>query len=246
MVGVAMTAPIAKALGKKTTYMLSFAALIVLSILFFYIPVTQSGYWWMLILQIVISVFTGIISPLVWSMYADVSDYAENRDGTASTALIFSSASMAQKFGGAFGGAAVMWILAAFGYNTEAGAVQTPEAILGLKLLMSWIPAAVSVIAIVTVFFYPLTKKRMESIQEELAVKRGPIIENASVSEEQGIGQERGGLWKGLPKVMRWAICVLAGIMAVEAVSALSAGVQKDATVAQADVECVVDFVKNA
>ena len=170
MIGVAMTTPIAKVLGKKTTYMLCFAALIVLSIAFFFVP--KTGYWWMLVLQIVISIFTGIISPLVWSMYADVSDFAENRDGTASTGLIFSSASMAQKFGGAFGGYAVMALLAAFGYNTATGAVQTPEAVKGLWILMSWVPAAVAALAIVIVFFYPLTKKRMEKIQEELAVKR--------------------------------------------------------------------------
>ena len=170
MLGVAMTTPIAKVLGKKTTYMLCFAALIVLSIAFFFVP--KTGYWWMIVLQVVISIFTGIISPLVWSMYADVSDFAENRDGTASTGLIFSSASMAQKFGGAFGGYAVMALLAAFGYNTATGAVQTAEAVKGLWILMSWVPAAVAALAIVIVFFYPLTKKRMEKIQEELAVKR--------------------------------------------------------------------------
>ena len=172
MIGVALTPFFAKALGKKTAYMASFIALIVLSIAFFYVPVSQSGYWWMIVLQVVISIFTGIISPLVWSMYADVSDYAENRDGTASTGLIFSSASMAQKFGGAFGGAAVMWLLAAFGYNTEAGAVQTPQAVEGLKILMSWVPAAVAALAVVCTAFYPLTKKKMEVIQEELAAKR--------------------------------------------------------------------------
>ncbi|MCF0167673.1 MAG: MFS transporter, partial [Bacteroidales bacterium] len=172
MIGVVLAVPISRAIGKKSTYIWTMAALIGLSVLFFYIPVSQSGYWWMLVLQVVISICTGIISPLVWSMYADVSDFAENRDGTASTGLIFSSASMAQKFGGAFGGAAVMWILSAFGYDTTEGAVQTSTAIEGLRLLMSWIPAAVSALSIIVVVFYPLTKKRMESIQEELAVKR--------------------------------------------------------------------------
>ena len=238
MIGVALAVPIAGKLGKKTTYISSFAALIVLSILFFYIPVTQSGYWWMLILQIIISIFTGIISPLVWSMYADVSDFAENRDGTASTGLIFSSASMAQKFGGAFGGAAVMWILAAFGYNTEAGAVQTETAIQGLKILMSWIPAAVSALAIVVVFFYPLTKKRMESIQEELAVKRGLVggtETEAAAEAEPAVPEKR--LWKGMPKAMRIVAAVLAAIIVAEAVATVALGTDKTANVA--DVEAV-------
>ena len=84
MVGVALAVPFSEKFGKKSTYMLSFATLILFSTLFFYIPVSQGGYHWLLIFQIVISIFTGVISPLVWNMYADVSDFAENRDGTAS------------------------------------------------------------------------------------------------------------------------------------------------------------------
>ena len=112
------------------------------------------------------------MSPLIWSMYADVADYAEYKDGTASTGLIFSSASMAQKFGGAFGGSAVMWLLAAFGYSTVAGAVQTETAIMGLRMLMSFVPAAIAALAVLVVWFYPLTKKKMEGVQVELAKKR--------------------------------------------------------------------------
>ena len=154
MIGVVLAVPLSRSLGKKSTYI--------------YLPCTPSGFWLMLAMQVVISVCTGIVSPLVWSMYADVSDYAELKDGTASTGLIFSSSSMAQKFGGAFGGAAVMWILAAFGYNTAEGAVQTEEALTGLNLLMSWIPAAVAVLAMIVVYFYPLTKKRVAEVDEKL------------------------------------------------------------------------------
>lgn len=173
MIGVVLAVPMSKHLGKKSTYIISMAVLIGLSIAFFFLPATTGGYWAMLIFQVVISIFTGVISPLVWSMYADVADYSELKDGTASTGLIFSSASMAQKFGGAFGGSAVMWMLAAFGYNTVAGAVQTDTAILGLRILMSWVPAAVAALSILVVWFYPLTKKKMEGVQAELSVKRG-------------------------------------------------------------------------
>lgn len=172
MVGVVLAVPMSRHLGKKTTYIVSMAILIGLSIMFFFLPATTGGYWTMLAFQILISTFTGVVSPLVWSMYADVADYSELKDGTASTGLIFSSASMAQKFGGAFGGAAVMWVLAAFGYDTTAGVVQTETAITGLRILMSWIPAAVAALAIVVVWFYPLTKEKMVKVEQELAVRR--------------------------------------------------------------------------
>lgn len=173
MVGVVLAVPLSKNLGKKSTYMLSMAALAGLSVVFFFLPPTAGGYWAMLGLQIVICVFSGVMSPLIWSMYADVADYTEFKEGTSSTGLIFSSASMAQKFGGALGGSAVMWLLAAFGYNTIAGEVQTETAIMGLRMLMSFVPAAIAALAVFIVWFYPLTKKKMEGVQVELAEKRG-------------------------------------------------------------------------
>ena len=172
MLGVSLAPWITGKLGKKTTFISCLTGMSVLSICFYFVPVTGGGYWGMLLLQILISILTGVGSPLIWSMYADVADYAEYRFDTSSTGLVFSSSSMAQKFGGAFGGAAVMWMLAGFGYDTTAGAVQTETAIMGLRVLMSWIPAAVAALAIIVTFFYPLTKKKMESVQAELAAKR--------------------------------------------------------------------------
>ncbi|MBO5787274.1 MAG: MFS transporter [Bacteroidaceae bacterium] len=169
MIGVAVATPITFKLGKKGTFLWSLFALIALCIAFYYVPTSGSGaYWTLMVLQILVCILTGIVSPLVWSMYADISDYAELKFKTASTGLIFSSSSMAQKFGGAFGASAVMWILAAFGFNTEEGAVQTADAVEGIRLLMSWIPAAVAAISAIFVFIYPLTTKRMKEINAEL------------------------------------------------------------------------------
>ena len=169
MVGVAIATPITFKLGKKSTFLYSLFAIMALCIAFYFVPTNSTaGYWALLILQIVTGIFTGIISPLVWSMYADISDYAELKFKTASTGLIFSSSSMAQKFGGAFGTSAVLWLLAIFGFNTTEGAVQTADAIEGLRLLISWIPAGIAAISALFIFIYPLTTKRMKEINNEL------------------------------------------------------------------------------
>lgn len=168
MAGVAMTPMITRKIGKKSTFMGCLVLLIVLSCLFFFVPLTTGGYWVMMLLQVVISVLTGVVSPLVWSMYADIADFAELKFKTASTGLIFSSSSMAQKFGGAIGGSAVTAILAAVGYSTEAGAVQTETALVWVRALMSFVPAAVAALSLLFLFFYPLTTKRMKEIQVEL------------------------------------------------------------------------------
>ncbi len=177
MLGVAATVPVAGRFGKKTSFILVNALLVVLSVAFYFVPSTPAGYWVMLIMQVVTSILTGIMSPLVWSMYADVSDYAEHRFHTASTGLIFSSSSMAQKFGSAIGGWATLTLLGSFGYITDAsalssGAVQPESALVCLRSLMSFVPALVSLIAIAIVHFYPLTTKRMAQIAEELRAER--------------------------------------------------------------------------
>ena len=179
MLGVSITVPIANCIGKKTTFILVDMLLIVLSITFFFIPCSPTGYRWMLIFQVLISILTGVMSPLVWSMYADVSDYAELKFKTASTGLIFSSSSMAQKFGGAIGGSAALWLLGGFGYITDPailaqGSVTQPEVALNcLRYLMSFIPAGVALVSLVVVYFYPLTTEKIEDINTRLkAVRR--------------------------------------------------------------------------
>jgi GPH family glycoside/pentoside/hexuronide:cation symporter len=175
MIGVATCVPLAAKFGKKTTFIAVNVGLCILSILFFFIPVSQTGFWLMLLAQILISMLTGVMSPLVWSMYADVSDYAEQRYKTASTGLIFSSSSMAQKFGGAIGGSAALWLLAACGYisnQPSAVSLQPDSALLCLRYLMSFIPAAVSLLAVLIVSFYPLTTAKMAQIDEQLKFQR--------------------------------------------------------------------------
>lgn len=178
MVGVMITVPVVRLLGKKNCFIGVNLMLAMLSILFFYVPLqTTVGYWIMLVLQILISVCTGIVSPLVWSMYADVSDYSELKYHTASTGLIFSSASMAQKFGSAFGGSGALWLLSAFGYVTyelDSGVavVQTAQALDGLRYLMSYIPAVVAIFGAFILLFYPLTTSRMAEIDGKLRIAR--------------------------------------------------------------------------
>ncbi|MDE6043168.1 MAG: MFS transporter, partial [Muribaculaceae bacterium] len=141
-------------------------------------PETNAGLLMMLLLQVVISVLTGVRSPRVWSMDADVRDYSELKNGSASTGLIFSSASMAQKFGGAIGGAAVMWLLDACGYVQGGEGVdavnltQPQQAITCLWALMTMIPAAVALLSMIIVWLYPLTTARMTAIVAELKTTR--------------------------------------------------------------------------
>ena len=169
MLGVVIAVPLSKRFGKKTTFIVSSAALVVLSILFFYLPLSNAGFIMMLLLQIIISIFTGIVSPLVWSMYADVADY--------------SSGSMAQKFGGAIAGSAILLVFDAFGLVPNAP-TQVDSAILGMKLTMSYIPAAIALVMGLIIYFYPLTTRRMTQISHDLA-SREQVPEGEKETEQE-------------------------------------------------------------
>ncbi len=172
LVGVVVTVPVSEKIGKKATFLLVLVAVTVLSIIVAFLPETPAGMWALLVSQILICIAIGINSPLLWSMFADVADYSELKNGRASTGLIFSSSSMAQKFGAAFGSAIVLWVLMAFGYDNTKGAVQTPEALATIKALISWISAIGSAAGIAIMLGYPLTDKKMSEIRQELSKKR--------------------------------------------------------------------------
>lgn len=170
MIGVALSAPLSNKFGKKQTYMAAMAIAAVLSTFFFILKPDQIAL--ILLLQTLISICAGYVLPLLWSMYADIVDDQELKTGRRATGLIFSSSSMSQKMGWAIGAALTGWLLAAFGYSPDA-AVQPESAINGVKLMMSWLPAISCVLAIISMFFYPLSEKKVKAITEELERRRG-------------------------------------------------------------------------
>lgn len=172
LVGVVVTVPISEKIGKKATFIAVLVAITVFAAAVAFLPETTAGMWMLMAAQILICIAIGISSPLLWSMFADVADYSEYKNGSASTGLIFSSSSMAQKFGAAFGSAIVLWVLMAFGYDNAKDAVQTPEALATIKALISWIPAVGSAVGVLIMAFYPLTDRKMSEIREGLKARR--------------------------------------------------------------------------
>lgn len=124
----------------------------------------------MLILQILISACAGSIFPLLWSMYADIADYSKWRTGRRATGLIFSSSSMSQKFGWSIGGALTGWLLGYFGF--QANVEQTPEALQGIRLMLSLLPAMGTLLSVIFISLYPLTEQKLHTIMNDLNTQR--------------------------------------------------------------------------
>jgi GPH family glycoside/pentoside/hexuronide:cation symporter len=107
---------------------------------------------------------------LLWSMFADAADYSEWRTGRRATGLVFAASLMCTKIGGALYSAATGWLLAGVGFQPNVA--ETPQVLHGLVLLMSLIPAAIAVVYLVLVFYYPLNEKRLAEIESDLHVRR--------------------------------------------------------------------------
>ena len=168
IVGVVLTAPVSNRFGKKRTFAFSMLMTAVLSIVFYWFD--KDDIVLIFVFQCVISMFAGSIFPLLWSMYADCADYSELNTGNRATGLILSASSMSQKFGWAIGTALTGWLLSYFGF--EANAVQSAETIDGIKMFLSWLPAAASVVSVIFILCYPLGEQKVAKIIEQLNIKR--------------------------------------------------------------------------
>ena len=168
IIGVILAKPISSKIGKKKTFLLSTISSAIFSVLLYFLQPHQIIL--IFLLNILIGISAGIVLPLIWSMYADISDYSEWKSGRRATGLIFSSSSMSQKFGWTLGGALSGWILAIFGFQPNVE--QTDLSLLGIRLMISIIAAIGALLATIFILFYPLSEDYMKKIESELELAR--------------------------------------------------------------------------
>ncbi len=153
--------------SKKKAFYVATLICIVFSVAFFFVPMDASYIWVMIALVVLTSVGVGLYSPLLWSMYADVADYATEKNGTSSTGLIFSSGTMSQKFGSAISGSLVALLLGVAGFvsgtNPETGetviTITNEESVRQMIwCLFSIFPAIIACLMILLVIKYPIKK----------------------------------------------------------------------------------------
>ena len=124
--------------------------------------------------QIVGSLTGGPISALLWVLYADTADYSEWKTGRRATGLVFSASIMSTKIGWTVGSVIAGTILAWTGF--VANVAQNVDVQNGLKAMMSIIPVAAGVIAlIILVFFYKLDEVTMAKIKADMDERRKAI-----------------------------------------------------------------------
>ena len=156
-------------LGDKRQLMVWLSTLnAIVMALFYFVPQDAAGM--MFVMNVLGALIAGPTIPLVWSMFADVADYGEWKFGHRSTGLVFSGVQFAQKFGLAIGSAMAGWMLAGFGYVADAE--QSPEAIQGIRLMFTVLPALFAVGGVVAIWFYPITGEDVKRMGQDLAAKK--------------------------------------------------------------------------
>ena len=153
--------------SKRKAFIVAALICAAFSVCFFFVPMSPKYIWVMIALVVLTSVGVGLYSPLLWSMYADVADYATEKNGTSSTGLIFSSGTMAQKFGTAISGSLVALFLGLAGASMTTDAmgnsIVDEASITSSVLTMIWslfslFPAAMALLMVLLIHKYPIRK----------------------------------------------------------------------------------------
>jgi GPH family glycoside/pentoside/hexuronide:cation symporter len=167
--GAVLMTPLSLKLGKKNVFigslLLSGATI---SLLAFCGP---SAIVAIFVLGLLSEFIGAMFSTLTFVMLGDAADYSEWKNKRRATGLVYSAGSFSTKFGGGIAGAIIGFVLASYGYDGQ-DSVAIQEAIPGIKMLMSWIPGLIALGAASIMLLYPLNKKMMDDISDELQERR--------------------------------------------------------------------------
>ena len=152
--------------GKKQTFIVCLTLTAIFTAMFYFPAKDNIGF--MFVLNFLKSLAYAPTVPLLWAMIADVADHSEYVHYRRATGFVFAGVVFALKAGLGVGGAILGFLLSGFGYISGAGVAQSDSAIHGIILSSSLIPAATFFVGVIALFFYPITKKYNEKMQQNL------------------------------------------------------------------------------
>lgn len=110
----------------------------------------------------------------MWALVPEVVSYGEWKHGKRNAAIVNALMSTFFKIGFTLGGAVPLMMLGAFHFN-ETATTQSARALSGINITFIWIPLIFAAIAMILMFFYPLTDKNVDEMNAELDVIRANI-----------------------------------------------------------------------
>lgn len=167
LIGSALAKPLTDWKCKVTIFWWTNAALTLLSIAMFFIPIQAS--FTMFAFIFVIGVLHQLVTPIQWVMMSDTVDYGEWCNGKRLTGISFAGTLFVLKLGLALGGALIGWALAGSGYEAAAPR-QNSMTLTIIVSLFTLVPAACYLLsAIIARRYYTLKTPLLKSIVAQLA-----------------------------------------------------------------------------
>lgn len=164
-IGTLLAKPLTDKFCKVKVYKYATAAIALLCACVYFI---DSQYVYLIIaLHVFIGLLQQMTTPIIWVMMNDTVDYGELKTGHRMTAFTFSGSLFILKMGMSIAGAVAGWVLAFYGY--QGGEEQSAQAIDGISLLFTLIPAIASFLAFILIQYYTLNKQKMRNIHQQIS-----------------------------------------------------------------------------
>jgi Na+/melibiose symporter-like transporter len=168
IIGVLMAKPLADRFGKKAVFTVGLSGAALVQACFVFLrPENVNA---MFMMNFLSSLSYGPTIPLLWAMIADTADYSEWKNGRRATGFVYAGIVFALKAGLGLGGAFILWVLAAYGY--EVATSRTPEVQQGIRLMASVFSAIPFALGVICMLFYPISKALNLQIGDELEERR--------------------------------------------------------------------------
>lgn len=120
-------------------------------------------------LQLRLDPYTELFMMVGMVLIANVADFEEWRNGQPMVGMVNSASSFGAKVGSGIGSGIIGWVLALFGYASQA-AEQSASALQGVLVISNWIPGIMIAILLVLMLAFDLDKK-YPHYREELQAK---------------------------------------------------------------------------
>ena len=112
---------------------------------------------------------SGLFNLMIWAFITDIIDYQTVMTGSEDGGTVYGVYSFARKLGQALAGGLGGYALALIGYQSGVGIDQTEVVKNSIYAVATGVPAiGYLIIALILIFWYPLSKKKLEEIREEL------------------------------------------------------------------------------
>jgi probable glucitol transport protein GutA len=145
-------------------------ASIVQAVFFALMFVAGTDLVWFFIFGGLAGIGSGIFIAMMFGMIPDTVEYGEVKSGIRSEGFNYAFTSLAMKWGGAAGPAALGFVLAGTGYIPNIG--QSSAVLAAIAIMMTIVPAILSLATAIPFLFYKLDRKAFNGMVDEIQARR--------------------------------------------------------------------------